>query len=70
MRRKELAALIARAVFEDGTGRIATRIEHKHKRADGKEIAGAGWCEKALADRIERLLSDEFPIELPATASR
>ncbi len=52
---RRLAAKIARELFTDYDGKRASRLAMKHGPS-GKEKEGAGWCEKAVADRIEKRL--------------
>jgi hypothetical protein len=54
LKRRQLAQLIAKALFTDGTGERATRLVIElptHK------FLASGYCESAVADLIERKLS-------------
>lgn len=56
---KELAAIVARDIFSsfDLPGRECTRIEGKSGLLPNEGKLG-GFCESALADRIERSLAE------------
>lgn len=54
--RRALAEKIAAALFGDGLGGLADRLELKHGRTISEERAGAGWCFVAAVDVIEKNL--------------
>lgn len=52
MTTRQLAAKLAKELFTEGGGRRARRLVMEQDQA----LNGSGWCESAVADRIEVLL--------------
>lgn len=50
---RRLARRIAKQLFTDGFGDRAVRLVFEYGSAD---LKGTGWCESAVADRIEKNL--------------
>ena len=54
-----MARQIARALFTDGFGERASRLQMKHrKKGSIDEIDGSGWCESAAVKKIEEVLDN------------
>ena len=59
MKRRELATLIAEALFYNGWGDKAVRLQLRlDDGGKGRERDGGGWCFDAAIDQIESILRE------------